>query len=151
MTNRLNGPVVVGIDGSADARRALGVAGRLAHVLAGELVIVHAVGLTEIVDGRPVPARGHSREIAAQFDEWCQLARDVGVERWTSRLHRGTPVDVILRTAREVGAELIVVGRRSTSQQPERLLDSTAHQIVERSRCAVLVVPPFGSSDRVEP
>jgi nucleotide-binding universal stress UspA family protein len=140
---RTNGrqPVVVGVDGSANGQRALHVAARQAARTQTPLVVVHAVGLTDVVDGEHVPSHDHRAEIARQVTDWCASlegqCRDV-----ESLVLDGPPVDVLLRAAHEVGAGLIVVGRRGTGGRPELLLGSTAHQVVEHSRCPVLVVPP---------
>lgn len=141
-------PVVVGIDGSADARRALLLAGDYARRLNSPLCIIHAVGLTERIDGVTVPSHGHEGEIADRFAAWCEAVRDAGVDSWDARLVDGSPVDTILRTAQELEAALIVVGRHGSGQRPERLLGSTAHQVAERSRCPVVIVPPIGWSER---
>lgn len=138
------GPVLVGIDGSADARRAMCLAGAYALALNTDLVIVHAVGLTEVIDGRRVVAEAHSDEIAEQFAGWCEAVRTAGVDEWTPRLLDGAPVDTILRVADEVDASLLVVGRQGSGKRPELLLGSTAHQIAENSPRPVLVVPPIG-------
>lgn len=141
-------PVLVGIDGSADARRALHLAGEAARVVDTGLVIVHAVGLTELIDGRRVVSEEHSSEIVDQFRSWCEAVRSVGVDEWTPRLHHGSPVDTILRVADDVDALLVVIGRHGSGKRPELLLGSTAHQIAERSPRPVLVVPPIGRSTR---
>ena len=137
-------PVVVGIDGSADARRAMCLAAEYALALRSDLVIVHAVGLTEVVDGRRVVAEGHGAEIAAQFATWCDAVRECGLEEWTPVLDDGAPVDTILRVAEDVDAALVVVGRQGSGKRPELLLGSTAHQIAENSPRPVMVVPPIG-------
>lgn len=148
MSTLVGRPIVVGIDGSSDARRALCVAGDIVREVGADLVIVHSVGLTEVVDGKRVPSDLHTEEIAEQFDSWCEAVRDVGVDTWTPRLHHGSPVDVLLRVAKETGAGLIVIGRHGSGQRPERLLGSTAHQVAERSICPVLVIPPIGRVER---
>lgn len=150
MSGLTDRPVVVGIDGSADARRALCLAGEIATVMNTDLVIVHAVGLTEMVDGRRVVAEEHQDEIAEQFTSWCEAVRTVGVDEWTPRLHHGAPVDTILRVADDVDASVIVVGRQGSGKRPELLLGSTAHQIAENSPQPVLVVPPIGRATRPE-
>lgn len=144
MNDRVERPIVVGIDGSADARRALFVAGDLARSRGARLVIVHAVGLTDVVEGRHVIAERHPAEISEQFDEWCRTVRSVGVDEWTPILRQGSPVDTMLGAAREHDAGLIVVGRHGSGQRPALLLGSTAHQVAERAECPVLIVPPVG-------
>ena len=151
MTDRSPRPVVVGIDGSADARRALFLAGDLARERDAELVIVHAVGLTDVVGGEHVIAERHPAEISEQFDEWCRTVRSVGVDEWTPILRQGNPVDTLLGVAREHHAALIVIGRQGSGQRPALLLGSTAHQVAERADCPVLIVPPVGRTSAPSP
>ena len=150
MTPQPPRPVVVGIDGSADARRALCLAGEISIRLGADVVVVHGIGLTDVIDGRRVASSEYLVEIEERFGRWCEALRSVGVERWTPRLEHGPPVDVVLDVAREVDAGVIVVGRHGSGQRPELLLGSTAHQVAERSRCPVLIVPPVGRSERPE-
>ncbi len=142
MTDDRRRPVVVGVDGSPDARRALAIAGETAFERGSNLIIVHAVGLTDMVGGERIVAKGHGDEIADQFADWCDAVREVGVDEWTSELRDGNPVDVLLRVADEADAGRIVVGRHGSGQRPELLLGSTAHQVAERARIPVLIVPP---------
>lgn len=145
-----NGPVVVGVDGSANSRHALVRAGRHAQDVEARLVVVHAIGLTEEIDGEHVPTFGRRNEIAANVDRWCDAVREIGLAEFEQRLIDGPPVDVLLRVADEVDAGTIVIGRRGIGGRPELLLGSTAHQVIEHAHCAVLVVPPRrepGSSD----
>lgn len=139
---RPNGPVVVGVDGSANSRHALVQAGRHAHATGVPLVVVHAIGLTEEIDGEHVPTFGRRNEIAALLDRWCDAVREVGIVDFEQRLIDGPPVDVLLRVADDTGAGAIVIGRRGIGGRPELLLGSTAHQVVEHARCPVLVIPP---------
>lgn len=145
---RTRRPIVVGIDGSADARRALCIAGEIAHERGSELIVIHAIGLTELIDGERVVSETHAAEIAEQFAGWCEAVRTVGLDEWTPQLRHGNPVDTVLRVAHEADAALVVVGRHGSGQRPELLLGSTAHQVAERSTCPVLVVPPIGRATR---
>ena len=140
------GPVVVGIDGSANARRALVIAGRHARSLGAPLVVVHAVGLTEVIDGEHVPTHDHHDDIERLVDGWCDALRDEGIDEFEVRLIDGAPVDAMLRAARDGDASMLVVGRRGAGGRPELRLGSTAHQIVEHAYHPVLVIPPIEHS-----
>lgn len=140
------GPVVVGIDGSANAQRALLLAGRHAKSTGADLLVVHALGLTEMIDGEHVPTFDHQEQIAELVDTWCEALRDDGHDDFEIRLVHGPPVDAMLRTAHDDDASVIIVGRRGAGNRPELRLGSTAHQIVEHSHCPVLVIPPIGRS-----
>ena len=143
---RSNGPVVVGVDGSPNSRHALVRAGVYAQHIGAALVVVHAIGLTEEIDGNHVPTFGRRNEIAEHLDRWCDAAREAGVTEFDQQLIDGSPVDVLLRVAADTDAGTIVIGRRGIGGRPELLLGSTAHQVIEHAPCAVLVIPPLGGS-----
>lgn len=144
---RANGPVVVGVDGSANSRHALISAGFHAQSTGARLVVVHAIGLTEEIDGEHVPTFGRRNEIAALLDRWCDAVREIGIADFDQRLIDGPPVDVLLRVATDVDAGTIVIGRRGIGGRPELLLGSTAHQVIEHAHCPVLVIPPLADGD----
>lgn len=140
------GPVVVGIDSSANARRAMLAAGRHAVATGAGLIVVHAVGLTEEIDGEHVPTHTHHDEIVAAVDRCCDALRDEGHDDFDVRLIDGAPVDAVLRTAEAENASTIVVGRRGVGGRPELRLGSTAHQIIEHAHCPVLIIPPLNQA-----
>jgi nucleotide-binding universal stress UspA family protein len=149
VTTRI-GPIVVGVDGSANARRAMVMAGRYARTSGTSVIVVHALGLTERLGDERVPAFGHRDEVATALDGWCDGLREDGCDDFESRLVDGSPVDAVLRVAEQESASAIVVGRRGAGGRPELRLGSTAHQIVEHARCPVIVIPPIGRSASVE-
>jgi nucleotide-binding universal stress UspA family protein len=148
---RSNGPVVVGVDGSPNSRHALVRAGRYAEDIGAHLVVVHAIGLTEEIDGEHVPTFGRRNEIAAHLDRWCDAVREAGIQDFEQRLIDGSPVDVLLRVAADTDAGTIVIGRRGIGGRPELLLGSTAHQVIEHAHCPVLVIPPLANSAAATP
>lgn len=139
------GPIVCGVDGSSNAHRALDLACSLAVATGSEVLAVHALGLMSELDGEHVPSSEHRDEIERRLrDDWCRpLAEraDLG-DRWGCRLVDGSPPDVLLHTADEVDASFIVVGARGIGGHPDLMLGSTSHQVIHRSHCATVVVPP---------
>ena len=144
MSNKISRRYFIAASALGAAWRALCLAGEIAQERGAELVVVHAIGLTDVVDGHHVVAEGHAAEIQAEFAEWCLAVRTVGLDDWDPRLVYGNPVDGVLRVGDETDAGLIVVGRQGAGRRPELLLGSTAHQIAERARCPVMIVPPVG-------
>ena len=63
------GHVLVGVDGSDHAHRALELGRLLARALGDELVVVHAVGLLDRPGPTPVAAASHRDEIARAFQQ----------------------------------------------------------------------------------
>lgn len=136
-----DGPVVVGVDGSTNAQRAVSVARDVAARFDVELVVVHAVGLMTVIDGRHVPAEGRRDEIARLLEgQWCAALRQAPEGSWRAQLVDGSPADVLLKTAGELAASFVVVGSRGTGS--EQLLGSTSHHVVHHCDRPVIVVPP---------
>ena len=140
--------VVVGTDGSATAEDAVRHAGRLAACNAARLVIVTAFQpsgdeLSEQASGVPDDVRWlltdrqqaeeharHGRTLAHEVD-----AHDVVVSSAV-----GDPVEVILDTAREHDADLIVVGSRGMTSATRFVLGSVANAVSHHAPCDVLIV-----------
>jgi nucleotide-binding universal stress UspA family protein len=134
--------IVVGIDGSDNARKALGWAAELARALDAEVVAVHSVGLLERY------ASGQQEDLDTTLDdarhlfdtEWC-APLDEPTVRSIRLLRDGNPVTVLLAVADEFDAGLIVVGSRGLGGYPERLLGSTSTQVAQRSTRPVVIIP----------
>ena len=62
----------------------------------------------------------------------------------STELHAGDPADVICRRARELDADLIVVGSRGLGTLDRFLLGSVSAAVAQRAPCSVLVVRPRG-------
>jgi nucleotide-binding universal stress UspA family protein len=140
----LVGPVVVGVDGSANAERALAVAAKLARALDVEVRVVHALGMMTTIDGHKVPSHDHRHEIEQRLgDHWCAPLVSVDGLRWSAELRDGNPAEVLLHLAAEIGAGMIVVGARGVGADPDLMLGSTSHHVVHHGICPTVVVP-FG-------
>ena len=134
--------VVVGADGSSNSQHALGVAARLAVATGAELLVLHALGLTSILDGQHVLTEGHEDALHEQLvGIWCAPLTDIDGLRWRAELRHGSPADVLLAAVAD-GASLAVVGTRGMREDSDHLLGSTSHHVVHRSTCPVVVVPP---------
>jgi nucleotide-binding universal stress UspA family protein len=135
--------ILVGIDGSKNAVRALDWAMLLARPFNAELVAVHAVGLlAHLGDGPPVPSHQHLEELRHAFEtEWCAPLLDSGIEH-RLLLVDGAPVPILLSVAGRERSNVIVVGSRGAGGFDELLLGSTSLQLAEHASCPVLIVPP---------
>jgi nucleotide-binding universal stress UspA family protein len=134
--------LLVGVDGSDDAQRALGWAIGIAIAFEAEVVAVHAVGLVmHINGGLTVPTEPHLDEIRTTFEtDWCQLLDDSSVANRREAIH-GDPVDVLSVASRRFNADVLVVGRRGLGRVQTLRLGSTSQALTERSTIPVLVIP----------
>jgi len=131
--------VVVGVDGSADGRRALDWAVR---EVAGTVHAVHAVSpsMELMAAGFQIDTGPLVRRLRAQLDdEWTA---GLGTSRATvrTRLIEDSPAQAMLRAAGETDAEAIAVGVRGLDSS-SRMIGATTGQLVHLSPRPVVVVP----------
>ena len=130
--------IVVGYDGSDAARRALarvrGLEQRAARVL---LVAVTpdlgSAGLESQLAGGTFDAGRLTEEASDLLDAPNGTSVEV-------RTTAGDPAVVLVEVAREVAADLLVVGRRGGDFVTRTLLGSVAQRVVQQAPCDVLVV-----------
>lgn len=135
------GPVVVGVDGSSNAQRALAVAADLARAVDADLAVFHALGLMTVIEGRHVPSEGHRDDIERLLrTEWCHALQGDPSLRWRAEIVYGSPADVLLNLGRDLDASFVVVGSRGVGD--EQALGSTSHHVVHHCDRPVVVVPP---------
>jgi nucleotide-binding universal stress UspA family protein len=133
--------IVVGVDGSENAQRALDWAITLAEPADARVVAVHALGLLDRVDHERVASASHRDEILDEFRTvWC-AALDASACADERVIVDGTPADVILGAAIDHAADLVVVGERGSGGGPARDLGSTSRRVLEGADRPVLVVP----------
>jgi nucleotide-binding universal stress UspA family protein len=130
--------IVVGYDGSDAARRGLArvgqlVGGHLSVVIVAVAPDVRSPGLGAELSGRSVDTRLLLEEARVLLG-----ARDgLAIE---TRAAVGDPAAVLVDVAREMGAELVIVGRRGGDFVSRTLLGSVAQRVAQSSPCDVLVV-----------
>lgn len=128
----MDGPIVVGMDGSEGARQALDWVMDLADATGSELVVVHA------------PGTGASDTVLDQagraLDEWCTPVseRDITHQR---RVEGGDARTALERVADETDAALLVVGARGLGALQGLLLGSVAGYVVRYATRPIAVVP----------
>ncbi len=134
--------IVVGVDGSENSLAAVEWAAGMAALVDAEVVAVHALGLLEPLGADDsVPTFPHRDEIRDLFERvWCAPLDTAGV-RTRRLLTDGSAVPVLLDVARELDADLIVVGSRGLGGYPELLLGSTSTQVAQNADRPVTIVP----------
>lgn len=135
-------PVVVGIDGSAAAERALGWAAAEADLRHLPLTVLHVSQLITVPPGVP-PATSMNAALAAQCQKWLDdavtvvkaVAPEVAV---TTELVDDTVLDAL--TKRSASARLLVLGSRGLGGFAELLAGSVAVALSAHGRCPIAVV-----------
>jgi nucleotide-binding universal stress UspA family protein len=129
--------VVVGYDGSDAARRGLERVRDFGPRAATIVIVAVASELRSA--GLSSQLVGHL-EPQPLLDEARELLGAAAGARIETRAEAGDPAVVLIEIAREVGAELLVVGWRGGDFVARTLFGSVAERIVQQAPCDVLVV-----------
>ncbi|HWO54239.1 universal stress protein [Paenibacillus sp. FSL M7-1455] len=135
--------ILVPLDGSEHARRALDTAVRLMQSLKNvpELALLHvnpSISINEPPVG--IDLEEHIREEGEKVlaPATASLSKQgIGFETYTKT---GDPASVICKTAEEQHADLIVMGSRGIGLMSELLIGSVSHSVVQHAHCPVMIV-----------
>ena len=148
MANDETHVIVVGVDGSEHAHRAMRWALAEAQQRQAKVVLIHAFTYG------PIMASPYTPTAIDQFAEDAEvvLAHEVALAQQVApglaiegRVECASPGHVLVDESRH--AELVVVGSRGHSALTGALLGSVSSAVVRHAHCPVVVVPP---ADRVE-
>ena len=154
--------IVVGTDGSSLAEPTVGRAAWLAKHDDANLVIVCAYArLSRRNEAKNIATLGGDARIGQvlgrgaaglALSEAMQVAAAEGATVTAALLIDGEPAEALVATAGEQGADLIVLGSLHDRTLADRLLGSTAEEVLKRAGCDVLIVrPEFESGEREVP
>lgn len=139
----MNQCILVGVDGSEQADKALRFALNLARHAGGELHIAAAIYSAEIelADAQEKPllieAVGrHMHKVLAEAEALAKADNHAA----NTHLLDGHPVEELLALAGRIKADHIVVGHRSKGMFERLLMGSVAKRVVDFARCSVTVV-----------
>ncbi|HEX6425074.1 MAG TPA: universal stress protein [Acidimicrobiales bacterium] len=144
--------VMVGVDRSAPALVALGVATDLAEVSGASLAVVEVLESVPTFPLGPSTTEASAGEEGAAaraqsfLDRQAAAIRERGVDVRTF-VRTGEPADALLDLADELDSTLVVVGTRGRGGPDELLLGSVARTVADRARRPTLVVPDPDRSD----
>lgn len=144
--------IVVGIDGSDVAQRALRLACSIALKFEASLQIIHTprdetvVYAAEAISGLYVGANAAQQELLREAAEKLAeqtrgIAAHEGMTDVEVHIGHGDPARDVLERTEAAGADLIVTGRRGLGDLGALVLGSTSHQISKSATCACLTVP----------
>ncbi|MDE2165624.1 MAG: universal stress protein [Alphaproteobacteria bacterium] len=142
--------ILVAIDGSTGADRAVDYAARRAKREGADLLIVNVIGGYGLPD-RTIRAFTRAQgtwlreELASLSAEMLNAARDrarkLGARAIRLESRTGEVVPTIIKFARDSGAETIVVGKRGAGRVSGLLLGSVSQKLVSLAPVPVTVVP----------
>lgn len=131
--------IVVGYDGSEPARHALARVARWATPATALVVVAVTPSVTSPGLGVEM-ADQHLEADAALREARDLLSADGSFAAVDTRAGTGDPAEVLIAIARELDADLLVVGRRGRDFVARALLGSVADRVVRHAPCDVLVV-----------
>ena len=139
--------ILVAVDGSSFAERALAYAVDLSKKYEAKLVIVHVV-LRRFYAVTPSEAgvlattvfvkemESEGKKITAKAEEVVKAA---GIE-YECKLVQGVPADEIVKLAKAENIDLIVMGSRGLTEVRAFLLGSVSDKVTHHAKCPTLVI-----------
>ena len=142
--------VLVATDFSADAQGAVRRAAELLGLSGHDTVVLtHAVHAPAMVGSATAPfdsAEVHAlvrHEAEVELDREAEALRAAGLEVKVQLLD-GVPPETLVREARDLDADFVVIGSSGRTGLSRLLLGSTAERVLQLAPCPVLVVPSRG-------
>jgi nucleotide-binding universal stress UspA family protein len=127
-------PAAAALDAALELAKRFGARVRLLHVYPIDTTIYpYGMIISEEVERK-------LREAAQQkLEEWCERATAAGVDA-EATVAPGAPAEAILRMARDLPADLVVMGTRGLSGLKHVMLGSVAERTVRLAPCPVLTL-----------
>ena len=142
--------ILVALDGSEHARKALDTAIRLALRCEAELILFNAMQLGNLSPGYAAKVSRSAREVYrslaneqadAILGDAERAAAGKGVQRVTRLKHEAdSAAAAIIAAAESCAAELVVVGTRGMTGLRQIAMGSVAHKVTSAANCPVLIV-----------
>lgn len=137
--------ILVATDFSEPAHRALAYALELAQRVGAEVVLVHAyqIPVYGFPDGAYIPAADMASQLGSAAQEMLDRTVNEHANRGvklTGILRQGVPRREVNAVAREMGADLIVVGTHGRRGVTRALLGSVAENIIRQAEIPVLAI-----------
>ena len=141
--------ILVPVDGSEHAKKALTVACRLVRQEGGTLHLLHVpeelsheTTLVWGIGAIAIEASREEREEAGKqvIDRAAEAAREQGATQVETVIAKGDPARAILSEARRRGVDAIVMGSRGLSDLKGFVVGSVSHKVAHAAECSVITV-----------
>lgn len=137
--------ILAALDLDVRSDAVLARAAQLAATHAAQLVLFHVIERETLSYVAGVSGRSET-DLQDELTQQTLTRREAHLSetgrtrRSASRVEFGSPHEVITRVAREISADLIVIGPGKKQSLKEKVLGSTAHRVIRTSTVPVLVV-----------
>ena len=139
--------ILVAVDGSEPAERALELASELAKKYAARLIILH-VALNRVYTGTPAEAGMLAPTV---FVNEKQAEGQKIIDKAQKHVHekainyecvmtKGMPADEIIKCANTEKIDLIVLGSRGLNEVRSFLFGSVSDKVCHHAKCATLII-----------
>lgn len=132
--------IVVGYDGSEQAKKALKKAKLIAEKFGGKIYIVHVVDTAIFSLSEVFASPSVLNSMREKAEKLINEALTILGGPAETKILEGDPAHEIVKFAREINASLIVVGARGLSTIKKILIGSVSSRVVHESPIDVLVV-----------
>ena len=134
--------ILVGLDGSEREAAVFRAAAELAKRFGAKLHVCRAVSIPVGLPDTVWAISTGQLDAALLADARKAVERSIEgapVDIVKAHVQLGQPADFVLDIAKEIGADLVVIGAHGYGAF-ERLIGTTASKVVNRSQCTVMVV-----------
>lgn len=149
--------ILIGVDDSAYSHEIVGWLKRNNWPKDAQVTVLSVAPRAMVAYASPeYPASAYSADV---FEEQMKLHQDIAQTyegqlrelglRTDARVLEGDPREAIVTTAREIGADLVVVGSHGRTGLGRLVMGSVASHVVTHAPCSVLVVKLKGAAARV--
>ena len=139
--------VLLAVDGSEHSNRATEAVRSLASVTS--LTILHVIDLPRLT--YPMIGPEIAKDLAMTVEQVMRSEGQLVMTRTMShlsyhasplnkRLEEGVPAEMICSAAKEIQADLILMGARGVGQIQELVLGSVSHRVLTHAPCPVLII-----------
>jgi nucleotide-binding universal stress UspA family protein len=143
--------VLVAVDGSDHANRALDFAAEFATKYGADLTVLNVVSYASTVPlslGAYAELEGLYTESRSLLEsagqeivtEAAQRARALGVSRVTTMVELGSPAKTICDVVQKIPADVVVMGRRGLGDFSGLFLGSVSHRVAHSADCTLITV-----------
>lgn len=138
--------ILIAVDGSSLSLRAAELGNSLSQKLNADIALVHVINSTPVIGAGEVDMSSQQimEELGKEGKELMnKTVEHLGNGKIPEFFANGKPHEEILKTAKEWGADIIVIGTHGRSGIKRLLMGSVAENVLRHSKCPVLIVPPI--------
>ena len=139
--------ILVGIDGSENSEKALGVAMEIARAFSSSLTLISVVQMpivTDFAGEEQIFSKDLYETIVSTYravlDKVSKLVEEPESVNLSTKIEFGNPGNEICKVANEDAHDLIVMGSRGKGILQRHLLGSVSDRVNHHAHCCVLIV-----------